>query len=164
MTNQAGFGRRGTNEGSPRVFRTEITQPVEVVVTRPGLKGGWKIAYWIICGLFVMGVANSIQDKMDARATASQTAATTQTAQAVKPKPAAKCGATLKEYMSLSIGISVSDAKRIIGCAGEELSRVAFGGQESVMISWPGEAGLFSNMNATFSSGRLTSKAQLGLE
>lgn len=40
---------------------------------------------------------------------------------------------------------------------------MAFGGQETVMLSWQGEAFL-SNMNATFINGKLTAKAQLGLE
>jgi hypothetical protein len=31
------------------------------------------------------------------------------------------------------------------------------------MLSWPGEA-FPSNMNATFSNGKLTAKAQLGLD
>ena len=79
--------------------------------------------------------------------------------------PKAKtCGATLREYMALQIGMFENDAERIIGCKGTELSRVSYGGSEMMMLSWRGETGLISNMNATFDSGRLTSKAQLGLE
>jgi hypothetical protein len=82
----------------------------------------------------------------------------------LQPAVAKDCGATLKEYSALQIGISPARAGAIIGCKGEELSRVSFGGKESVMLTWPGEAGLFSNMNATFSDGRLVAKGQLGLE
>ena len=51
-----------------------------------------------------------------------------------------------------------------IGCAGEEMSRVSIGGQETVMASWTGNGGFISNMNATFDNDRLVAKAQLGLE
>jgi hypothetical protein len=52
----------------------------------------------------------------------------------------------------------------IIGCAGEEVSRVSIGGRETVMVSWTGNGGFMSNMNATFDNDHLVAKAQLGLE
>jgi hypothetical protein len=43
------------------------------------------------------------------------------------------------------------------------MSQVAFGGQETVMVTWPG-TGFLSNMNATLDNDRLVAKAQLGLK
>ena len=70
----------------------------------------------------------------------------------------------MREYSSLKPGMSLRHAASIIGCAGEEMSRVSIGGQETVMVSWTGNGGFISNMNATFDNDRLVSKAQLGLE
>jgi hypothetical protein len=73
------------------------------------------------------------------------------------------CGATLAEYMALQVGMTLDDANRTIGCRGTEVSRVSLDGYETAIVSWPGESGGISNMNATFDNGRLTGRAQLAL-
>lgn len=159
MTINAGFGRRGINGEQPRrVFQTEVSGPVEVVITRRG-PSKWRIAGYIFGGMIVLGVIGNL---LDPDRKGSGTVEVAQAAPA-KQTATAKCGATLKEFSSLQMGTSPATAASIIGCKGEEVSRVAFGGQETVMLSWPGEAFL-SNMNATFSNGKLTAKAQLGLK
>jgi hypothetical protein len=160
MTDQPSFGRRGrTMPNNQRVFRTEVTQPIEVVVTRRGIRWG-RVALYAFGLCFVVGVVGNLTEGKPPLPNIAEPAQVAK----VKPEAAKKCGATLKEYMSLQTGTSAADAARIIGCQGDELSRVAFGDQETVMLTWPGEAGFFSNMNATFRSGRLVAKAQLGLE
>ena len=69
----------------------------------------------------------------------------------------------MAEYLALCIGTSLGQARSIIGCSGKEISRVSYGGVEDVMVQWPGAGGFMSNMVATFSNDRMTSKGQLGL-
>jgi hypothetical protein len=157
MINQSTFGRRGPGSNEQRVFRTQIAEPVEVIITRRG-PGRWKIVAYVVGGLFVLGTIGNLAEPEAARRGATDVAEA-----APANVEASKCRATLKEFTALQIGISPGRAGAIIGCKGEELSRVSFGGKESVMPTWPGEAGLFSNMNATFNDGRLVAKAQLGL-
>ena len=160
MTNQAGFGRRGASaEQSRRVFKTEMNGPVEVLITRRG-PSSWKIAGYILAGMIVLGVIGNLLDPETSNTCGFETAQASPAKQQTAPK---KCGATLKEFSALQMGTSPATAASIIGCKGEEVSRVAFGGQDTVMLSWPSES-FFGSMNATFSNGRLTSKAQLGLD
>ena len=160
MTNQASFGRRGVAAEPPRRrLQTELAGPVEVVITRRG-PSKWKIAGYVLGGLFVLGVIGNLIDPDQPTKDMGPTVAAASPAKASAPK---KCGATLKEFSALQIGTSPATAARIIGCPGEEMSRVGFGGQQSVLLSWQGEAFL-SSMNATFSDGRMTTKSQFGLE
>lgn len=159
MTNHAGFGRRGVSAEQPRrVLKAEMNGPVEVVITRRG-PSGWKIAGYILGGLIVLGVIGNLLDP-DTNTGTVEAAQASPAKQQSTPK---KCGATLKEFGALQMGTSPSNAASIIGCKGEEVSRVAFGGHNTVMLSWPSES-VFGSMNATFSNGRLTSKAQFGLD
>ena len=100
-------------------------------------------------------------NQRDADADATSATAAPAVVKSTKPR---KCGATLREYQALQTGITLGQAIGIIGCNGEEISRVSYGGQETVMVSWPGETSFFGNMNATFDNDRLVAKGQLGLE
>ena len=160
MTDRS-FGRRGaaSEPSKTRVFRTEIAEPVEVVlVKRKGMTPGRIVlaVIGLMVGYNIVAHANQRDaDPVGTSATAAPAIA--------KAKPH-KCGATLREYETLQTGISLGQAIGIIGCKGEEISRVSYGGQETVMVSWPGETGYFGNMNATFDNDRLVAKGQLGLE
>jgi hypothetical protein len=161
MMSERIFGRRGAAlETKTRVLRTEITEPVEVVlVKRKGLTPGRIVlaVVGLMVGYNIVAHANQGDADPDG-SSATVTPAVTKTA---KPH---KCGATLREYQALQTGITLGQAIGIIGCSGEEISRVSYGGQETVMVSWPGETGFFGNMNATFDNDRLVAKGQLGLE
>ena len=159
MTAHRIFGRRGRSEPAPsRVF---VKQAEAEEMARPERKkmtsGQIALAVLgILAGISILGHSN--QDGQKAALAAKSTAVVTQ------KTAAKKCGATRREYEALQIGITLGQAAGIIGCKGSEMSRVAYGGQETIMVSWPGEEGLFSNMNATFDNDRLVGKGQLGLE
>lgn len=68
---------------------------------------------------------------------------------------------TKAKYDQLSEGMTYSEAARIIGTPGDELSRSDLAGISTVMYSWANSNG--SNMNAMFQNGKLVTKAQLGL-
>ena len=69
---------------------------------------------------------------------------------------------TLAKFKQLDPGISYSDAVRILGRSGEEISRVDMPGiPTTVMYQW-GEG--LANMNAMFQDDRLITKAQFGLK
>lgn len=159
MANQGTFGRRGRSE--PRrtqVFIKREEPQEEPRPSRPKMTAG-QIAIAVI-GILA-GISILSHSNMDGqRAAAAQSAATA----AVEKTVPHKCGATLREYETLQAGVTLGQAIGIIGCKGSELSRVSYGGQETVMMSWPGESGLFSNMNATFDNDHLVAKGQLGLE
>jgi hypothetical protein len=130
---------------------------VEVVIAKPPMSAV-RIVLAVLGTMVAIGVlVHSQKDDHPSAATAGQT-------KIVAKASSAKCGATLAEYQALQIGSSPNHAVRIIGCSGTELGRVAYGGQESLMVSYSGEERVFTNMNATFDNDRLVAKAQLGLE
>ncbi|MBI4924127.1 MAG: hypothetical protein HY834_20520 [Devosia nanyangense] len=157
MTTQRSFGRRGASAARlstpSRRFDTEIDP-------RPKRqRWGWgRITLAIVGGLFVLGVVGNLIDDRDPAIQPTTAKA------AVSPTSREPCGATLKEYSALKAGMSLHRAASVIGCPGTEMSRVSIGGQETVLVSWRGTRGLFSNMNATFDNDRLVAKGQLGLE
>jgi len=67
----------------------------------------------------------------------------------------------LAVYETLFDGMSYTDVTRVIGSAGEEMSRSELGNIDTVMYSWKNRDG--SNMNAMFQNDRLIQKAQFGL-
>jgi hypothetical protein len=154
------FGRWGRDEApGPKIYARGAQDHDEPRPERKKMTGG-QIALGvlgILAGISILSHSN--QDGQKAAALAAKPAV------AVAQKaPGKRCGATLREYEALQIGITLGQAIGIIGCKGSEMSRVAYGGQETIMVSWPGEEGLFSNMNATFDNDRLVAKGQLGLE
>ena len=68
---------------------------------------------------------------------------------------------TKAEYDRLQTGMSLSEAQRIIGASGEEMSRSEMAGTVTLMQSWTNPNG--SNMNAMFQDDKLINKAQFGL-
>ena len=76
-----------------------------------------------------------------------------------------ECGVTLAAFNKLRSGMSYSQAIRVLGCPGEEMSRVEIPEfPTTVMYTWNGEGGWGANMNAMFQGGALVSKAQFGLQ
>lgn len=68
---------------------------------------------------------------------------------------------TASEFARLVDGMSYTDAVKVIGAPGAELSRSALADTTTVMYSWMNDDG--SNMNAMFQNGKMISKAQFGL-
>ena len=74
---------------------------------------------------------------------------------------------TLGEYNKIQIGMTLQEVVDIIGGIGEVLSDVDLGiGDEyrTVMYMWEGEGIAGANANITFQGGKVTAKAQFGLE
>jgi hypothetical protein len=99
-----------------------------------------------------------IQSARDVEQTASVTPAPI-------PSEAGECVATLAEFNALRSGMSYTQAVRVLGCPGQEISRVDIPGlPTTVMYSWEGSGMWGANMNATFQADALVQKAQLGLK
>jgi hypothetical protein len=158
MTNRDTFGRRGAQGNQPSRSRIDSDSPVEVVVKQPRMSGGQ-----IVLAIFGVVVSFSILSH-SMRGEGPFATKDPVTIVATKPtKTVPSCSATMAEYLALGIGTSLGQAQSIIGCSGKEISRVSYGGVEDVMVQWPGSGGFMSNMVATFSNDRMTSKGQLGL-
>ena len=74
---------------------------------------------------------------------------------------------TLAEYNAISTGMTFQEVYDIIGGAGEVISEVDLGlGEEyhTVMRQWDGEGSFGASANVTFQGGKVTAKAQFGLE
>lgn len=74
---------------------------------------------------------------------------------------------TLEEFNAIQTGMSYDEVFEIIGGRGEVLSESDLGlGDEyiSIMFSWDGEGSLGANANVLFQGGKVSSKAQFGLE
>ena len=73
---------------------------------------------------------------------------------------------TFEAFNRLEHGMSYEIVCKVLGCAGNVLFRIGgVGGvPETVMYSWNGEGVVGANMNATFKDGKLTSKAQFGMD
>lgn len=76
---------------------------------------------------------------------------------------ASECRVTKAQYDALSDGMTYSEAVRVLGCEGEEMSSSSLGNIKTVMLMWEGR-GLGANMNAMFQNDRLVTKAQFGLK
>lgn len=74
---------------------------------------------------------------------------------------------TMEEYNAIRTGMTFQEVYDIIGGAGEVVSEVDLGlGEEyhTVMRQWDGEGSFGANANVTFQGGKVTGKAQFGLE
>lgn len=74
---------------------------------------------------------------------------------------------TLEEFNAIMIGMTYQEVYEIIGGPGEVISEVDLGlGEQyrTVMRQWMGEGSLVANANITFQGGKVTLKAQLGLQ
>lgn len=80
--------------------------------------------------------------------------------------PHSEAVVTLEAFNRLEHGMSYEHVCKIIGCDGHVLFRIGgVGGvPETVMYTWNGVGMVGANMNATFKDGKLTSKAQFGLD
>lgn len=76
--------------------------------------------------------------------------------EAKRPKP------SMANYQRVQNGMTYKDVISIIGEPSQELSRSAIGENEAVVYMWKADS-FGGNMNATFSNGRLVSKAQFNL-
>ncbi|MBI4923272.1 MAG: hypothetical protein HY834_16140 [Devosia nanyangense] len=162
MTIQGTFGRRNAPKGPVQPLqRDSANERVDVAPLRPSGRGRAALL-GVVGTLLVLWAIGAGMKAHKVPDTSAQSAMVETSASA--PKAPEPCEATMKEYSSLTPGMSLRHAASIIGCAGEETSRVSIGGQETVMVSWTGNGGFISNMNATFDNDRLVAKAQLGLE
>ena len=71
---------------------------------------------------------------------------------------------TLEEYYKIDTGMSYDEVKNIIGSHGELTSKVDSNGYVIEMYTWYGNGIAGSNANVTFENGKMTAKAQFGLE
>ena len=74
---------------------------------------------------------------------------------------------SLEEYNEIKTGMEYQEVFDIIGSRGEELasSDLGFGNEYyTVIFTWEGEGALGANANVTFQGGKVTAKAQVGLE
>lgn len=74
---------------------------------------------------------------------------------------------SLEEFNAIKTGMTYQEVFDIVGSRGEVLSEVDLGlGDEyyTAMYTWDGEGSLGANANVTFQGGKVTSKAQFGLE
>ena len=75
--------------------------------------------------------------------------------------------ATRDGYLKLQTGMSYAQAKKIIGCEGEEVTSSEMAGFKTIIYMWYG-GGLSSlsgaNMNVMFQNDKLINKAQMGLK
>lgn len=74
---------------------------------------------------------------------------------------------TLEEFNAIQTGMSYDEVFEIIGGRGEVLSETDLGlGDEyiSIMFTWEGEGSIGANANVLFQGGKVSSKAQFGLE
>lgn len=73
---------------------------------------------------------------------------------------------TFEAFSRLEHGMSYEQVCKILGCDGHLLFRIGgVGGvPETAMYSWQGAGIIGANMNATFKDGKLTSKAQFGMD
>jgi hypothetical protein len=69
----------------------------------------------------------------------------------------------MEKYQRLKTRMSYKDARRIMGCNGQEITQNQFGSVQTTMYQWDG--GLFGgSMQLIFQNDSLTSKAQSGLD
>jgi hypothetical protein len=78
--------------------------------------------------------------------------------------PTSACNVTYASYQKLQSGMTYRQVIQILGCQGQEISRVDLMGVSAVMYTWSGTETFLANMNAMFQNGRLTTKAQIGLK
>lgn len=73
---------------------------------------------------------------------------------------------TLAEFNKIRSGMKYDEAVKIVGGYGEILSEVDIGDPElyTSVIMWEGEGSLGANANVTVQGGKISSKAQFGLE
>ena len=74
---------------------------------------------------------------------------------------------SLEEYNQIKTGMEYQEVFDIIGSRGEELAASDLGFSDeyyTVIFTWDGDGTLGANANVTFQGGKVTSKAQAGLE
>lgn len=73
---------------------------------------------------------------------------------------------SLEEFNAIRTGMTYQEVYDIVGGPGELLSEVDIGSSEyhTMLYKWEGEGSLGANANVTFQGGKVSSKAQFGLE
>lgn len=74
------------------------------------------------------------------------------------------CNATASEFNAISIGMSVAQVERVIGCTGVILSESKIADFHTVMLMWSGRGMMGANMNVMFQNGNVVMKSQFGLQ
>lgn len=125
---------------------------------KPLYKKWWL---WVIAAIVVIAAASS-NGGNDGNGTNNSTTTEENNATTVKETNSAKI--SMEEFESLSTGITYEEAVAIIGGEGTLSSQVDVVGYDTKLYTWEGEGSFGANANATFQNGKLTSKAQFGLE
>lgn len=98
--------------------------------------------------------------------TSNAPSSTTEVVDNVKPEPEKLVSdsrrISMAQYGMLSTGMSYTDAVRLLGRDGQEMSSNDLAGVHTVMYQWASSDG--GNMNAMFQGDKLVSKAQFGLK
>lgn len=71
---------------------------------------------------------------------------------------------TMEEYNKIETGMTYEEVVEIVGSSGESMSKVEGNGTVIEMFTWYGNGMAGSNANVTFQNGKVTGKAQVGLE
>lgn len=81
-----------------------------------------------------------------------------------KEEPKNKPTITLAEFQQVKNGMTYEEVVKIIGGQGTLQSEAGDGKYKIEMYSWDGEGGFGANANVTFQGGKVTAKAQIGLQ
>lgn len=71
---------------------------------------------------------------------------------------------SLSEYYKIKTGMTYEEVIKIVGSYGTESARTETQGYQIVIISWNGNGQIGANATVTFENGRVSSKAQVGLQ
>jgi hypothetical protein len=139
-------------------FAAVFMVPAAVVCGIIALTRGQRALGWIAIVLGGIGLVGVIYTSTQITSIVSNPFGTEALPQSpLAPPPVV----TRAEYEQLREGMTYSDACRIVGASGEEMTRSDLAGYTTVMYCWTNSNG--SNMNAMFQNGSLVSKAQFGL-
>jgi hypothetical protein len=135
----------------------------EQKVKKPFYKKVWV---WVIAVIVLVGVigSNNDSDKSQVSEPAAQSSTNSNNAGENKtPEPTAKPQSKVnyQNFMNIKMGAKYEEVKAILG-EGEVTSMTRIMKSESIMYSWINKNG--SNMNATFSDGKMMMKAQFNLK
>ncbi len=71
---------------------------------------------------------------------------------------------TMEAFSKIKSGMSYDEVKEIIGCDGELLSTSSVNNYTVAIYVWYGKGSIGANANITFTNGKVSGKAQIGLK
>lgn len=133
----------------------------------------WKRWWFWLLAVIVIGGAASSGDDTTPKTNSSEVEATTaqpvteEKPAATEPKqeaPKNEPTITMDEFKQIQNGMTYEQVVQIIGGEGELISTAGDGQYKIEMYQWEGEGGFGANANVTLEGGKVTAKAQLGLQ